>query len=242
MRRASPALRAAVVLAVACSSTGLISCKSRAPLPVAELIETVGTVENSRAGASESWRAASKGLFLGVGDSLRTAAASNARLRFGKADVVRLGEKGLLRIRADGAQTVPAVEVELGQAEIEGGGTFTIATPHGQARLAPGTRMRILATALASRYEVIVGSAVLDGAMKLNWAAGEGIELSATGNKVDRYKIPRRHRPRAPRREPPRPRPRSRMNPRRPGRRASQGRTTQDRPWRTWWFQPVNHR
>ncbi len=136
-----------------------------------------------------AWEPAPVGATFGRGDAIRTGASSRARLRFPNGRVLRLGADALVRFAAsDGAGEGPTLSVEIGEAIVEGGGALLLQTDKGLARLDPGAGMRIRAGEASRRYEVLFGRAELvDGAV--GWSAGEGIEISFGGAKVERYRI-----------------------------------------------------
>ena len=85
-RRALVGLAALVVSASAC----------RRQPPVATLLEAVGTVQRSD---GAGWLGVAPGFGFKVGDTLRTAAASSARLRVSGGGMIRVGENARLRFQ-----------------------------------------------------------------------------------------------------------------------------------------------
>ncbi len=148
--------------------------------------ETKGAVEAERKGA---WSPAATGLALHLGDAVRTKAASSARLRFAGGRLLAIGENALVRLGASTEVGQPRVKIDFGEVELEGEGTLLVDTARGVARLDPGTRLRIRATADSARYEVLVGRAVLlDSAGDVVVGTGEGVEILPGGG-LTRYQI-----------------------------------------------------
>src|SRR5688500_16766913 len=148
--------RVAVALLVIATCSCLPGCRRDAA--VAWLEQAQGTAEVAR---GEDWQPAPVGQKLHIGDAVRTGPASSARLRFASGRLLYLGENALVRLSAGGTPAQPRVNIELGEAVLEGEGEMYLATSRGLARLDPSTRMRVRATLQSTRYEVMVGRAVM---------------------------------------------------------------------------------
>ena len=163
----------------------LVSCKREQPA-LAQITVVVGAVEGQH---HDEWQEAVVGRALFAGDGVRTGAAARAILRFGSGREIRMSERSLIRLGTDDASSVH-VTVELGEADIEGDGTFTVATAQGAATLDPGTRLKVRVSGNDIRFEVSVGRAVLgQGDDLLVIGDGEGVALRIGSAQVERYRI-----------------------------------------------------
>jgi hypothetical protein len=181
LRGAPPHLTTVAALALALASS---ACRDKGA--IARLSAAAGSVEAAR---NESWASAQVGHTFHAGDAVRTGASSSAGVTFTTGRVLRIGENALVRFLAGQQQDDPQVGVDLGAAEMEGGGALAVATKRGLARLEPGARVRVVATRESTKFEVQVGRAVLldaDGEIAL--AAGDGLEI-AGGGRPARYKV-----------------------------------------------------
>ena len=140
--------RAAPALALLLSSVAVLdgsACRHEAAVATAVLAE--GTVERGHDGAGQ---AVVFGTAFVVGDTLRTGAASQARLALRGGGVIRVGENARLRFQrgAVAGQQVPDIAVELGSAEVEEtASNLSIVTALGPARVTRGAHVRFRAEA-----------------------------------------------------------------------------------------------
>jgi hypothetical protein len=182
--------RTALLVLVGVAAGGCIGCARRGE-PVATVIDSRGTVE--RAEGAETFRAAGPGQVFVVGDTLRTRAASQARLRLTNGTVLRVLENARIRF-ARGA--VPAargadLNIELGAAEVESATEeLALVTPLGVARVQRGARVRISSDGERSTLEVVVGRAVVLGsAGELIVDQGQGARIKAGEAGPERYDL-----------------------------------------------------
>ena len=182
--------RTALLVLVGVAAGGSIGCARRGE-PVATVIDSRGTVE--RAEGAETFRAAGPGQVFVVGDTLRTRAASQARLRLTNGTVLRVLENARIRF-ARGA--LPAargadVNIELGAAEVESATEeLALVTPLGVARVQRGARVRISSDGERSTLEVVVGRAVVLGsAGELILDQGQGARIKAGEAGPERYDL-----------------------------------------------------
>ncbi|MCC7382187.1 MAG: hypothetical protein IT384_10170 [Deltaproteobacteria bacterium] len=142
---------------------------------IAELVAAEGTVERqpasapeprqgapeARQGAPEAWQVAHVGDRFSIGSGLRTSSTSRARLRFQTGGRELLVEPlTIVRFLATETSTGEEILLELGSAELVGGGSFR--TRVGTARLLPGSRARLEAEGSGrQRFEVLIGAARL---------------------------------------------------------------------------------
>jgi hypothetical protein len=178
-------------LAVAGLAAGLLVACARRGEPVATLIEAQGTVERSE--GAQAWSAAGVGVAFLVGDSLRTQAQSQARLRLTNGAVMRVLENARIRFART---TLPSgkgtdLNVELGSAEVEAATEeVALVTALGVARVQRGARVRVSSDGTRSSLEVVVGRAVLLGAStELTVDQGEGARIAPGGAGPERYRI-----------------------------------------------------
>ena len=158
--------------------------------PVATLLEAVGTVQRSD---GAGWLGVAPGFGFKVGDTLRTAAASSARLRVSGGGMIRVGENARLRFQRGGApaQQAADIAVELGSAEIdETVGALSVITPAGAARIQPGARVRVSADGQASTLEVLVGRAlIMDAGREVALDAGQGVRIRIGSAEIQRFGV-----------------------------------------------------
>jgi hypothetical protein len=166
-----------------------ISACSR-PAPVATLLEATGIVER---GKSEAWVDVAPGAPFIIGDTLRTGAASRARLALAGGGVIRVGESARLRFQQGGVsgQPMPAIAIELGSAEVdETVAPVSILTALGAARLERGAHVRVRADGQTSTLEVVVGRAVmLEAGQEVPIDAGHGVRIRLGSAEVERFAL-----------------------------------------------------
>jgi hypothetical protein len=150
-RRASFALLVLVCAACACR---------RGPPVVASLVEAQGVVEQA---AGEDWRAIAPIVPFVIGDLVRTGQRSSARLRIEGAGMIRMGEQTRLRFRKGMLPRSSEVGVEVGMAELESDADMVVATGNGRSRIAAGSRVQVRADEQGTRFDVLVGRAILVG-------------------------------------------------------------------------------
>jgi hypothetical protein len=148
---------------------------------VAELVLTTGTVERSH-GSEESWGATHAGDTLREGDAVRTGPISLARLRLGQSGGLIMEAETLVRFVPGGpGGALPHVDVETGTAEIESGGSegVEVAGAGSRSQVQAGGKVRIRHAADAVRFEVLVGSALIEAEGKpRRLEAGQSLSVS----------------------------------------------------------------
>jgi hypothetical protein len=173
-------------MAVLLTAVLLVACRDR-ERPLAELVETAGTVERSAAATPQSWRSAARGDHFLRGAGVRTATAASARLRLANGGVLRMGPASLVRFGVDSAGGAPAsasgVSLEAGEAEIETGAAEVVVGTRGgrRARLPPGARARLVEDEGSVRLVVEVGAALIEeaGAQPVSVPGGSQVELAS---------------------------------------------------------------
>lgn len=148
--------RAGRTLLLVCAAC---ACR-RDPPAIATLVESQGTVEQ---GAGEGWRAIAPIVPFVVGDVVRTGQRSIARVRLAGAGVIRMGDNTRLRFRQGMSPRSSEVGVEVGMAELESDGELVVATAAGRSRIPAGSRVQVRADAQGTRFDVLVGRAILVG-------------------------------------------------------------------------------
>jgi hypothetical protein len=132
----------------------------RGPPVVANLIEAQGMVEQA---AGESWRTIAPIVPFVIGDLVRTGARSSARVRIEGAGVLRMADNTRLRFRQGMQPRSSEVGVEVGMAELESKADMLVATGTGRSRIPAGSRVQVRADAQGTRFDVLVGRAILVG-------------------------------------------------------------------------------
>jgi ferric-dicitrate binding protein FerR (iron transport regulator) len=168
------ALRLLCVLA----ALNLCACQDEPP-PVAKLETTSGKVDRDFAGKVGAFSLAALGDEFGIGDGIRTSKASSAALRLGDGSGLSLDEATLVRFleRPSGSKR-QRMDVEMGQAVLTAGSKpLDIETAFGTAVIQPNSKVVLTRSKEGVRFEVAIGSAVLD-------LKGQKTEL-ATGSKIE---------------------------------------------------------
>ncbi len=153
-----------------------VAC-GRGPSPVARLVEGQGTVEREHTHRVAS---APNGQPFVVGDAALTGDDAWARLRLRGGSIVRLGADSRVRFVAAGAQ------LELGDALAEDA-PVTIFTEAGAAIIERGGVLRAIAGDGSTRYQVVIGRAVIqrdDGPVTLE--PGGGLVVAVGGAILER--------------------------------------------------------
>ncbi len=132
----------------------------RGPATVASLVEAHGIVEQA---AGEGWRAIAPVVPFVIGDLVRTGQRSSARVRVEGAGVIRMGDNTRLRFRQGMLPRSSEVGVEVGMAELESDAEMLVYTGAGRSRIAAGSRVQVRADAQGTRFDVLVGRAILVG-------------------------------------------------------------------------------
>jgi hypothetical protein len=187
-RRTRPRRSALAFSAILVGLAALAASACSRPAPVATLLEAGGIVER---GKSEAWTSVAPGAPFIIGDTLRTGAASRARLALAGGGVIRVGEHARLRFQQGGVtgQPMPAIAVELGSAEVDDTVVpVSILTAAGSARLERGAHVRVRADGQTSTLEVVVGRAVmLEGGQEVPIDAGQGVRIRLGTAEVERF-------------------------------------------------------
>jgi hypothetical protein len=155
----------------------LLAC-ARDAEELAKLEAKQGQVDRDFAATLDKWLAAPLEARFKVGDGVRTAGGSTAKLRLSDASSLVLQEKTLLRFLATppGAKS-RGIDVRQGEVELNvGNEQLKIETGSGPAVLAPGSRVKLLKTERGTRFAVEIGSASLSDA-KRELRAGDAIEI-----------------------------------------------------------------
>ncbi len=170
---ATVCLMALVALAAGCRS-----CAQSASL--AQLVDLTGSASRDFADHPGSWGPAAVGAAFSVGDGLRTDKTSRAKLGLRGGGTLDVREDTVLRFLASAPSASRRVSLETGTAEIEMGAEgLEFETRFGTAHIDPGAHVRLTDDGKLTRFDVIVGSAVLEsedaGAQSLR--AGQSADL-----------------------------------------------------------------
>jgi hypothetical protein len=138
---------------------GAGACRG-APPTVASLVEAHGTVEQA---VGDGWRVVAPVVPLVVGDLVRTGQRSSARVRIERAGMIRMGDNTRLRFRQGMVPRSSEVGIEVGMAELESDAEMLVTTGAGRSRIAAGSRVQVRADAQGTRFDVLVGRAILVG-------------------------------------------------------------------------------
>jgi hypothetical protein len=171
-----------LLLAAACSECG-------SNKPVADLIELDGSVGRDFAPHPGDWREARRGDELAIGEGVRTAVQSGARVRMkrGRAGL-RLGAETTVRF-LDPATRTGLLKIETGEAEIDSGDQdLRFETSIGAASIERGAKVRARAGEDGVRLDVLIGRAQIErnGGERVRLEEGEGITVDIGGAIVER--------------------------------------------------------
>ncbi|HVJ13911.1 MAG TPA: hypothetical protein VM686_00660 [Polyangiaceae bacterium] len=168
-------LLAVLTLAVALQFS---ACQKDVP-PIAKLEQKSGKVDRDFAGKVGAFQDAESGAEFDIGDGVRTAKAARAALRLSDGSGLALEQATLVRFleRPSGSKK-QRMDVEMGQATLTAGSeALEVETSFGKALIQPNSKVLLSRSAAGVRFEVAIGSAVLD-------LKGERTELSA-GSKIE---------------------------------------------------------
>jgi hypothetical protein len=181
--------RSLVVFAAVLGLTPGTACRRQAT--VATALEVAGIAE--RASGGGAWSAAPAGTAFAIGDTLRTGAASRARLALVGGGVIRVGENARLRFQRGAlvGQQAPDIAVDLGAAEVEGPASeMSIVTVLGPARVERGARVRVRADGQTTSLEVVVGRAVMvESGQEVAVDAGHGVRIHIGSPEIQRFAL-----------------------------------------------------
>ena len=172
----------AAFLLAALVVTGCRSCAAPAD-PLAEIVGFTGQTSRDYAAHPGTWSPASVGAAFAIGDGLRTDKASQAQLRLRGGGRLDVREDTVLRFLADAPSDQRRVSLETGTAEIEMGSQgLEFETRFGTARIDPGAHVRLSDDGTLTRFDVIVGSALVDreDAAAATLHAGQSLDLGST--------------------------------------------------------------
>lgn len=186
----APGRRPLLLVSAALLAVTLGTACRRQPT-VATALEVAGTAE--RASGGQAWSAAPPGTTFAIGDTLRTGAASRARLGLAGGGAIRVGENARLRFQRGalvGGQA-PDIAVDLGSAEIEEPASeLSIVTLLGPARVERGARVRVRADGQTTSLEVVVGRAVmLESGQEVAVDAGHGVRIHIGSPEIQRFVV-----------------------------------------------------
>jgi hypothetical protein len=158
---------------------------------VATALEVAGTAERGNGG--DAWSAAPAGTTFAIGDTLRTGAASRARLSLTGGGAIRVGENARLRFQRGAlvGQQAPDIAVDLGSAEVEEPPSeMSIVTLLGPARVERGAHVRVRADGKTASLEVVVGRAVmLESGQEVPIDAGHGVRIHIGSPEIQRFAL-----------------------------------------------------
>jgi hypothetical protein len=174
-------MRRRAVAAFVAGAALLVGCRSCTHAePIAELASATGGVSRDFAAQPGGWSPASIGAAFAVGDGLRTDPAAQAELRMRGGGRLEVRESTVMRFLAGTAPTEKRVSLETGTAEIEmGSEELEFETRFGTARIEPGARVRLTDDGKVARFDVLVGSAIVENedASAAPLLAGQSLDL-----------------------------------------------------------------
>jgi ferric-dicitrate binding protein FerR (iron transport regulator) len=174
-----PGVRFLLCACVALLVLTAAACK-KGPAALATLERFAGKVDRDHAAQVGTFAPATAGAQFFVGDGIRTAAQSRASLKLVDGSALALEPSTLVRFleRAPGGKS-QRVDVELGQAELTAGDdALSIETAFGNALIQPRSKVVLTRSASGARFEVSLGSAVVDvKGQKRELGAGGKIEV-----------------------------------------------------------------
>ena len=159
---------------------GCPSCGHKPPL--AELASLTGSVTRDFADHVGTWSPAAPGAAFAVGDGLHTDKGAQAELRLRGGGTLDVRPDTVLRFLASAPSAQRRVSLETGTAEIEMGDQgVEFETRFGTAKIDPGAHVRLTDDGTLTRFDVIVGSAVLESpdASAESLRAGQSVDLGA---------------------------------------------------------------
>ncbi len=173
-------MKLVALIAVAVAIAG-IGCGDPAATPVARLLEGQGLVQAEHGGKTA---AAPNGQPFFLGDAARTGPDAWARLELRGGAVVRLGGDTVVRFVAGGAR------LETGEASAEAT-AVTVITEAGAAQIEAGGVLRARGDRGGVRFEVVVGSAVIqrDGG-PVTLVPGGGLIVAIGGAVIEQLDAP----------------------------------------------------
>jgi hypothetical protein len=181
--RRRPLVAVIALAALAFALAVLVGCRSCGHSdPLAQVIGFTGGVSRDFADHPGGWSPAAVGAAFSVGDGLRTDKDSQAKLRLHGGGTLDVREDTVLRFLASAPSAARRVSLETGTAEIEMGEEgLEFETRFGTARIDPGARVRLTDDGKLTRFDVIVGSAVVESpdASAESLRAGQSIDLGS---------------------------------------------------------------
>ena len=152
---------------------------------VAKLIEAAQAVDRAEAAKPGAWRGAAVGDRFNLGDAVRTGPTASARLELAGGGRLRMGKSTVIRFAASASGQAPfQLGVDTGEAEIEAGDGGARFEAGGRVtKMQKGSRLRIAAGDAGLRFDVIVGSAELEGGGEdpVALGSGQGIVIAVGG-------------------------------------------------------------
>jgi hypothetical protein len=174
-RRRTPARPLLCALALLVGSCARITGCSTPPL--AELMESQGSVQRDFASHINGWGGARVGAHFDAGDGLRTGAGASASLELSGGAKVLVESDTTIRFKTarDGAPGRVGLDVASGSATVQStSNAFEITTEMGVAVLAAGASLRVRHGDHGQRYDVVVGQATFPGREGKTVALGQG--------------------------------------------------------------------
>ncbi len=159
---------------------GCQSCGHKDPL--AQLVGVTGSASRDFSDHQGTWSPAAIGAAFAVGDGLRTDRTSLAHLRLRGGGALDVREDTTLRFLASAPSAEGRVSLETGTAEIEMGAEgLEFETRFGTAKIDPGAHVRLTDDGTLTRFDVIVGSAVVEtpDAAAAPLGAGQSLDLGS---------------------------------------------------------------
>jgi hypothetical protein len=178
------------VAVVALAALAGCTCGTSEAARVARLEQADGAV--SRAVGDGAWDDAAPGQWFVIGDAARTGADGGARLSLVSGGGLRMAPDTVIRFGRGAAPEIPRLSLEVGSSEIiTGDEEASVELDLGVARIAPGSRVRLVAGEGGTRFEVVVGSSRVTRAdgEELTLSGGQGLEVEVGGAVIERVDL-----------------------------------------------------
>lgn len=153
----------AALVAALLSLSGCEACNSERPMAILSIRE--GLVDRDTNENLEQWLRADVGATFQVGEGLKTGEKSGAQVTLDDGSILALEEKTLVRfLERPPGSTDQALDLQLGSASLEASDKGAVLrTLFGQATLEGGTKIELVRSEGDLRFNIKVGSAILEG-------------------------------------------------------------------------------
>jgi len=169
-------------------SLGPVACRCSGADIVARLVGRRGSVERDWAKQQNAWQSAPVGAEFRLGDGVRSHADSGATFSLARGAKLSLAPKSMVRFLSRGRPGATAIDVQVGEAELEtGNAELRVVSAVGGLLIEPHSRVRFAKSGRGVRLEVALGSLRLEEGERTRISAGDGIEVALGGAVLERY-------------------------------------------------------